>query len=177
MKVLDALCAATLASAALACSKPQDVSPPTPTAPPGPVTAAPSTPAVKEERATVTLTGTQGERAVKVEVVASPRAVERGLMYRTHLPLDEGMLFLMGEEEVHSFWMRNTLIPLDILFIDKDLKVVGIVENAEPRTETSRTVGIPSSYVLEVNGGWCAANGIAAGATVRLSDNARAVAH
>lgn len=125
----------------------------------------------------VTLTGTKGEHAVKVEVVASPRAVERGLMYRTHLPLDEGMLFLMGEEEVHSFWMRNTLIPLDMLFIDKELKVVGIVENAEPRTETSRTVGIPSSYVLEVNGGWCAAHGIAAGATVRLSDNVRDVAH
>jgi uncharacterized protein len=128
------------------------------------------------KRASVVLTGSQGERKVVVEVVSSPRAVERGLMYRQHLPVDDGMLFLMGEEDIHSFWMRNTLIPLDMIFIDKDMKVVGIVENAEPRTETSRTVNKPSSYVLEVNGGWSAKNGIGAGATVTF-DGVEAAQH
>jgi uncharacterized protein len=128
-------------------------------------------------RAKVVLNGSQGERVVTVEVVASPRAVERGLMYRQHLPIDEGMLFLMGEEDVQSFWMRNTLIPLDIIFIDKGFKIVGISENAEPRTETSRTVGKPSSYVLEVNGGWSAKNGIGAGTTVTFDANIESFAH
>jgi hypothetical protein len=74
----------------------------------------------------------------------------------------------MGEEKEWSFWMRNTLIPLDMLFITGDLKVAGIVERAEPRTETLRTVHKPSLYVLEVNGGWAAAHGVTAGATVRF---------
>lgn len=125
-------------------------------------------PAPAAGRAFVVLSGSQGERKVTVEVVSSPRAVERGLMYRQHLPIDDGMLFLMGEEDIQSFWMRNTLIPLDMIFIGKDMKVVGIVENAEPRTETSRTVNKPSSYVLEVNGGWSAKNGIAAGTAVKF---------
>lgn len=164
---------ASLASALAlaACStKSRDPSPtmspaqsPEPTA--APVTPPPAATA-HAKRGTVTLTGSQGPRKVNVEVVSSPRAVERGLMYRTHMPVDDGMLFLMGEEEVQSFWMRNTLIPLDMIFIGKDMKVVGIVENAEPRTETSRTINKPSSFVLEVNGGWSAKNGIAAGATV-----------
>jgi uncharacterized membrane protein (UPF0127 family) len=133
-----------------------------------------STPAAK--RAFVVLTGSKGDRKVTVEVVSSPRAVERGLMYRQHLPIDDGMLFLMGAEDLHSFWMRNTLIPLDIIFIGKDMKVVGIVENAEPRTEISRTVNKPSSFVLEVNSGWTAKNGIAAGTTVKF-DGVEAAQH
>ncbi len=169
-----------LCTNAMACSKPQDPSAPSaPAAPGAPAPAtqpATSAPNPADARAKVTLIGSQGERPLEVEVVASPRAVERGLMFRTHLPLEGGMLFLMGEEDVQSFWMRNTLIPLDMLFIDHDKKVVGIVENAEPRTETSRTVGKPSLYVLEVNGGWCAKNGITAGATIRFDSDVEAVA-
>lgn len=166
------LAASLLGLALAACStQPRDPGPTlSPAATPAaPVTEVAATPAAP--RAHVVLSGSQGERTVTVEVVSSPRAVERGLMYRQHLPLDEGMLFLMGEEDVQSFWMRNTLIPLDMIFIDKGFKVVGIVENAEPRTETSRTVNKPSSYVLEVNGGWSAKNGIAAGATVKFDAN------
>ncbi len=138
-----------------------------PAQPAAPISAA-KVEASHSKRGTVTLTGSQGARKVTVEVVSSPRAVERGLMYRTHLPVDEGMLFLMGEEEVQSFWMHNTLIALDMIFIGKDMKVVGIVENAEPRTDTSRTINLPSSYVLEVNGGWAAEHGVAAGDRVRF---------
>jgi uncharacterized protein len=156
----------------MACSKPSRDASPSIMPPPAESAQSPtpeaSTPDAK--RASVVLAGTQGERKVTVEVVSSPRSVERGLMYRQFMPPDAGMLFLMGEEEVHSFWMRNTLIPLDMIFIGKDLKVVGVVENAEPRTDTSRSVGKPSLYVLEVNGGWTSKNGIGAGAAVRFDD-------
>jgi uncharacterized protein len=109
-----------------------------------------------------------GEVAVRVEVVSTPPTIQRGLMYRQHLPLDAGMLFLMEEEREHTFYMRNTLIPLDMIFIARDLTIAGIVENAEPRTETLRTVGKPSLYVLEVNGGWTRSHQVVAGAKVRF---------
>lgn len=107
---------------------------------------------------------------VTVEIARTPRQIQRGLMYREHMPPDHGMLFLMREERIHSFWMRNTLIPLDMIFIDKGMNVVGIVENAEPLTETLRKVGKPSSYVLEVNGGWSKQHAVAAGAKVRFEN-------
>jgi uncharacterized membrane protein (UPF0127 family) len=116
----------------------------------------------------VYLSTPQGEIAVAVEVVATPAKIQRGLMFREHLPPDHGMLFLMSDERIWGFWMRNTLIPLDILFITKDMTVAGIVENAEPRTETLREVEKPSLYVLEVNGGYCAAHKVTAGARVRF---------
>ena len=113
-----------------------------------------------------------GDLAVTVEVVSTPAKIGQGLMYRQHLPPEAGMLFLMGYENDWQFYMRNTLIPLDIIFIKKDMTIAGIVENAEPRTETLRQVGLPSLYVLEVNGGWTAAHKVAAGAAVRF-DNVR----
>jgi uncharacterized membrane protein (UPF0127 family) len=109
-----------------------------------------------------------GEIAVRVEVVSTPPKIQRGLMYRQHLPLDAGMLFLMHEERVHTFYMRNTLIPLDMIFIGRDLTIAGIVENAEPRTETLRSVDRPSMYVLEVNGGWTRSHQVVPGAKVRF---------
>ena len=120
--------------------------------------------------AKVYLSTPSGEVAVNVEVVSTEAKIERGLMYREHLPLDAGMLFMMGFEKEWSFWMRNTLIPLDMLFITKDMHVAGIVENAEPKTETLRKVGVPSFYVLEVNGGWTRKNNVVAGATVRFEN-------
>lgn len=116
----------------------------------------------------VYLSTPQGEVGVNVEVVSTPPRVQKGLMFREHLAPDAGMLFLMGVETDHAFFMRNTLIPLDMIFITRDLTVAGIVENAEPRTETLRRVGKPSLYVLEVNGGWTSAHHVAAGAKVRF---------
>ena len=108
----------------------------------------------QQPSAKVYLETPRGEVAVNVEVVATEPKIERGLMYREHLPLDAGMLFMMGYEQDWSFWMQNTLIPLDMIFIKKDMTIAGISENAEPQTETLRKVGVPSLYVLEVNGGW-----------------------
>ncbi len=106
--------------------------------------------------------------SVWVEVVKEPRELRRGLMYRDYLPPDQGMLFLMDEEEQHTFWMKNTLIPLDMLFIGRDKKVVGVVHDAKPLTTTSRKVDGVSLYVLEVNGGWTKAHGIDADATAQF---------
>jgi len=116
----------------------------------------------------VALETPQGEVLVTVEVVRTRPKIERGLMFREHLPPDAGMLFLMGGETDHTFYMRNTLIPLDMIFITKDMTIAGIVERAEPRTEVLRSVGKPSLYVLEVNGGWTAAKQVKPGAKVRF---------
>jgi hypothetical protein len=137
-----------------------------------PITSHPEAAPVDVASAKVWLTGPQGEVPVTVEVVATEQKIMKGLMYREHLPPENGMLFLMEvmnkDEFDHAFYMRNTLIPLDMLFINKELTVVGIVENAEPRTETLRRVGKPSFYVLEVNAGWTAQKQIKAGAKVRF---------
>jgi uncharacterized membrane protein (UPF0127 family) len=154
-----------LAIAFVACSPHDDTS----TLPPHDPEPAPK---LQGPQPRVFLTSPTGDIAVNVEVVSTPAKIGQGLMYRQHLPPDAGMLFLMGYENDWQFYMRNTLIPLDIIFIKKDMKIAGIVENAEPRTETLRQVGVPSLYVLEVNGGWTAAHKIASGAIVRF-DNVR----
>lgn len=122
------------------------------------------------QSAKVYVQSASGDVTVDVEVVATEPKIERGLMYRENLPLESGMLFMMGFEKDWSFWMRNTLIPLDMLFIKKDMTVAGIVENAEPKTETLRKVGVPSFYVLEVNGGWAKRHSVTAGAKVRFEN-------
>ncbi len=151
----------------LGCSTgiPEDKAPmPQPTQPGSGATATPAVTPV------VYVSTPKGEVPVKVEVVATEPKIEKGLMYRQHLPVDSGMLFVMGREKQWSFWMRNTLISLDMIFITKDMKIAGIVENAEPLTESLRQVDSPSSYVLEVNGGFTRSAGIVAGAQVRFEN-------
>lgn len=107
-----------------------------------------------------------GQQLVEVEVAATRDSRTRGLMWRTELAPGKGMLFIFPVETIQGFWMRNTLIPLDMLFIAADGTVAGIVENAAPQTLDSRTVGKPSKYVLEVPGGWCGKQGVVAGSKV-----------
>jgi uncharacterized membrane protein (UPF0127 family) len=112
----------------------------------------------------------RGPWVVRVEVARSEAEREKGLMFRTALPEDRGMLFVFDETENHTFWMHNTLIPLDMIFLGDDRSVVGVVANAAPRTDTARTVGKPSRYVVEVGGGEAAAHGIAAGTRATFID-------
>lgn len=105
--------------------------------------------------------------SVTVEVVQTDAARQRGLMYRKHLAPDAGMLFIFEREEPHTFWMRNTLIPLDMIFIKSDWTVLGIVENATPLSDELRSVPGASQYVLEVNAGFSRRHGLQAGTTVR----------
>jgi uncharacterized protein len=126
---------------------------------------APPAPATATPRVVLTSPG-QDPVTVAVEVVETDAARQRGLMYRKHLAPDAGMLFIFEREEPHSFWMHNTLIPLDIMFIKSDWTVLGIVENAEPHTDTLRNVPGESQYVLEVNAGFSRRHGLQAGSTV-----------
>ena len=101
--------------------------------------------------------------AVYVEVADTPDTQTRGLMYRAHLGPDDGMIFLFDREQNHSFWMKNTPLPLDMIFISREGRVVGIHPNAEPFSLKPIEVGTPSRAVLEVNAGFAAAHGLAAG--------------
>jgi uncharacterized membrane protein (UPF0127 family) len=111
----------------------------------------------------VVLHTAQGDVSVRVELADTPERRTRGLMHRKELAGDAGMLFVFPRSEVHQFWMKNTPLPLDMIFIAADRTVVGVVEKAEPFTTTGRGVGKPSQYVLEVNGGFSAKYGIRAG--------------
>jgi uncharacterized protein len=109
-----------------------------------------------------------GERKLlfRVEVAFTPEEHARGLMYRTRLAADAGMVFVFAEPQIQRFWMKNTLIPLDMIFIDSDRRIVGVVENAAPETESERRVDARSQYVLEIGGGLAARLGIHAGEPV-----------
>jgi uncharacterized protein len=111
-----------------------------------------------------------GEKRVPVEVARTARQIQRGMMYREHLPPDSGMLFLLRRDKIQGFWMKNCLIPLDMIFVNGAMDVVGVVENAEPGTMTTRRVSRPSQYVVEVNGGWAKKNGVGVGTRVRFEN-------
>jgi uncharacterized protein len=118
------------------------------------------------ERIPVTIDTDNGPVVIQAEIADTPDERSRGLMFRTNMGEKEGMLFLFPREEQLSFWMRNTLIPLDMVFIRADKTILGIVENAEPKTETPRRVPGISQFVLELNGGAAAKLGIRAGQTM-----------
>ncbi len=94
-----------------------------------------------------------GQHRFQVEVAQSVPEITRGLMYRERLGKFQGMLFVFPDEQPRSFWMKNTLIPLDIIFISDKHRIVSISERAEPLTLTSRQSQGPARYVLEINGG------------------------
>jgi uncharacterized protein len=125
------------------------------------------------ETATVAFPEAPAHPKVDVELARSPREITRGLMYRRSMPDDRGMLFRMGDRREQTFWMQNTCIPLDMLFVDDDGVVVGVVEGAEPLTETTRSVGCPSAWVLEVNGGWTRKHGVRPGQKMGIPAAAR----
>lgn len=110
---------------------------------------------------------------LEVELAKNPRDVERGLMYRRAMADTRGMLFKLDARRDHTFWMHNTCISLDMLFVDDDGVIVGIVEGAAPLTDSIRSVGCPSSYVLEVNGGWTRKRGIKPGQKLTLPASIR----
>lgn len=141
-----------------------------PAVPPGPAPGCPADPerspsAVK--LAHVTFPSAAGA-AVEAELVRSPHDTARGLMYRTSMPENRGMLFDLGTRDDHKFWMHNTCIPLDLLYVDDDGLIVGIVENAPTLNDEARGVGCPSVYVLEVNAGWSRRHGVKAGQQMRI---------
>ena len=101
--------------------------------------------------------------SVTVEVADTEQQREVGLMFRKHLDDEAGMLFVFKDAAHRNFWMHNTVIPLDMLFADAGGRVIGIVANAEPFSDKAVGVEGGSEYVLEVNRGFCAKNGIKPG--------------
>jgi uncharacterized membrane protein (UPF0127 family) len=108
------------------------------------------------------------QKEIWVEVAKTPEETNRGLMGRKRLGKEEGMLFIFEKEDYHSFWMKDTLIPLSIAFIDKDGRIVWITE-MKPLTLDSHVPPKPILYALEMNRGWFSSHGIKAGDVVRFS--------
>lgn len=115
------------------------------------------------------LTITSGEKthAFTVEIASTPEEIQQGLMFRESLAPDAGMLFDFGQSRPASMWMKNTLIPLDMLFMDETGKVVAIARNAVPRSTRSLGPGVPVRAVLELPGGRARELGIMPGDIVK----------
>lgn len=115
----------------------------------------------------LTVTNGNGQRhRFRVEVAATGQEQQRGLMFRTQMGADEGMIFPLAQVRMASFWMHNTVIPLDIIFIGPDKKVINIAANAVPYSDESLPSTAPAMAVLELNGGRAAALGIGPGSQV-----------
>jgi len=117
----------------------------------------------------VTIVTQEGRRvAFQVEVADTPGKREMGLMYRNELADDHGMIFLFPSESQQSFWMKNTPRSLDMIFIGRDCKIVGIVEQAAPFSLDPRSVNGLSQFVFEINGGLSKRHGFKAGDSVQF---------
>lgn len=115
-------------------------------------------------RSDVTIATSTGARHhFAVEVAEAPEQLERGLMFRDSMPEDAGMLFLLGSEEIATFWMRNTFLPLDLIFIARDGRITNIHRNAAPGSTAIIASTAPVTAVLEVNAGVAGRLGIHAG--------------
>ncbi|NOZ02755.1 MAG: DUF192 domain-containing protein [Deltaproteobacteria bacterium] len=101
-----------------------------------------------------------------LEVADTPALRGKGLMYRRELAPDRGMVFVFPGEEDQTFYMKNTYVPLDMVFVNSRLVVVGVVEDARPLTLVTRSVGRPSQYVIELNAHAARRHGIGPGARV-----------
>lgn len=96
-----------------------------------------------------------------LEVASTPAEQEQGLMYRTELAQGHGMLFVFDVADTYTFWMKNTFISLDIIFLDPDLKVVTIYQNALiNQTNVTYKATSPAQYVIETTAGWSTAVGL-----------------
>lgn len=118
----------------------------------------------------ILLRTSRGDLPLTLEIADKAEERTIGLMYRQSLSLGAGMLFVFPDEIQRSFWMKNTLIPLDIIFFSSKKKVVSVVENMLPcNEETTNQLcplyysGLPAMYALEVPAGFVAANGVTQG--------------
>jgi len=93
---------------------------------------------------------------IDIEIADDDARRERGLMYRRQMELNQGMLFIFGDEDLRSFWMKNTYLPLDIIYLNAQKKIVRIHENAATLNEMPIPSDFPAKYVVEVNAGFCA---------------------
>jgi hypothetical protein len=105
------------------------------------------------ERTTLDIETTQGRHSFDIELALTPAQQSQGLMFRRKMTADAGMLFFHQRETVATMWMRNTILPLDMLFVATDGRIVHIVERTVPQSLTTISAGRPVRAVLELNAG------------------------
>src|SRR4051812_10372878 len=103
-----------------------------------------------------------GTHPLKVEIAATDPEREKGLMYRKRMGRNDGMLFVFDEPAYHAMWMKNTLIPLSVAFLDRDGVILNILD-MEPQTLDTHMAAGPASYAIETNKGWFAEKKVKAG--------------
>ena len=106
-----------------------------------------------------------GMHLVRAELAADYASRMRGLMFRASMPVNAGMLFIFEEAGPQCMWMKNTLIPLSVAFLDDGGAIIN-VEDMQPQTEDSHCASRPARYALEMNKGWFAARGIKPGSRI-----------
>ena len=126
---------------------------------------------------TITIDTKSGPHSFSMEIAADDESREHGLMFRTAMAPDAGMLFDFHTPQMVSFWMENTVIPLDMLFVRADGTVARIRENATPYSRENIPAGEPVQLVIELNGGRAAALGIVEGAHVHAPQLTEKKAH
>jgi uncharacterized protein len=114
------------------------------------------------------ITHFRNTRKLKVKVVTTGEDKKIGLMFRQYLNMDEGMLFTFNYGN-NSVWMKNTYIPLDVIFLDHDYKVLGFVEDTVPLSLKTVENDKKSNYIIEVNAGWIRKNNLKIGNKMDLT--------
>lgn len=117
----------------------------------------------------ITVPEAKGTPVIDVEIADTPETEQRGLMYRTKLGREQGMIFVWPRESRRTFWMHNTCLPLDMLFLAKDGTVVGLLEQVPVLNDRPREVRCPAAYVLEMNAGWSRRHGVKPGMKLDLA--------
>ncbi len=103
-----------------------------------------------------------------IEIAATEYTREKGLMARATMEENQGMLFIFDYQKVENFWMKDTILPLDMIFVDEDLQIVHIAYDAVPFSEAQISSEKPALYVVEVNAGYCKKFNIEAGAKIQF---------
>lgn len=114
-----------------------------------------------------------GMHRIEAEVAATPESRQTGMMLRTSMPSHRGMLFVFTDSAKHCMWMRNTLVPLSVAFLDDKGRILN-VEDMEPKTEDNHCSVKPARYALEMNLGWFRSRGLGAGFSITGIDKAPA---
>lgn len=123
---------------------------------------------LKLARGKITFLDAPGAPQVDVELARDEISRERGLMYRTSMPENDGMLFSWNEEQPRNFWMHNTCIPLDMLYVTKEGIIAGILEQVPTLNDAPRGIKCPVAHVLELNAGWARSHGISPGMKLKI---------
>ena len=122
-----------------------------------------ASPALAQQMPVVQLNA--GMHLIRAEVAADYATRMTGLMHRASMPSNAGMLFIFDEVTTHCMWMKNTLLPLSVAFIDERGAIIN-VEDMAPQTEDSHCASRPARYALEMNRGWFAARGLKPGSRI-----------